>query len=87
MPTDKFEALYQRIALPGNLCKAPPGRLDNWAVDRYETPDGYFAGMADAGYSRFVGRRVAGQVWRVDWAFGKPLVFYKITAAEFAQID
>jgi hypothetical protein len=86
MSIETFERAYSSIATSKNYVKPTYARMDGWAVDRYEQDDGWFAGMMDAGYSRFVGQRdSAGSViWRVDESYiNKRLMYYGITPDEF----
>lgn len=83
----KFNEIYHKIAVRENYIQPNYPRMDNWAVDRYETGK-FFAGMADAGYTQWVGMfDEAGQViWKVTDCYGKPLNFFGITAEEFEQV-
>jgi hypothetical protein len=60
--------------------------MDNWSVDIYKDGD-WFAGMTDAGYCRYVGKKVDGKVaWRVDEAYGNPYRFDSITEEQFLTV-
>lgn len=85
----KFDELYRKISTNKNYVTPKYPRMDNWAVDLYQTPDGWFAGMGDGGYSRWVGRMDAeGRVlWRVSDYYPKPLVYDSITAEEFEALS
>jgi hypothetical protein len=84
----KFDEVYRKIADSKNYVQPNYPRMDNWAVDRYESGE-YFAAMGDAGYSKWVGRlsddgKVA---WRVNSYCPKPLEFSGITEEEFEAIE
>lgn len=83
----KFKSLYDKIADRKNYIQPTYARMDNWAVDRYETGK-FFAGMADAGYTQWVGKfDDAGKVlWKVTDIYGKELGFFGITPEEFEQV-
>ena len=63
----KFDDVYRMIAQKKYYVEPKYQRMDNWAVDIYETPTGFFATMSDSGYSREVGwKDSAGVVkWKV----------------------
>ena len=63
----KFNDVYRMIAQKKYYIEPTYPRMDNWAVDIYETPTGFFAMMYDSGYSREVGwKDSAGVVqWKV----------------------
>ncbi len=86
MKTDtKFQELFGRIATRKNFIE-PHYPQSTWSVDLYEADD-WFAGMSDAGYCRYVGRKVNGKVaWRVDEIYGKPYRFDSITEEEFLTV-
>lgn len=84
---NKFEAAYSKIATRKNYIEPNYPRMDNWSMDRYEAADGWFAGMSDAGYSKWVGLRVDGKVvWRVSDYYPKPLEYSGITEEEFNKL-
>ena len=85
---NKFDKLYSKIAVRSNYIKPDYPRLDNWAIDRYESGE-WFAAMSDSGYTRWVGRRGAdGKVlWRVDDRYPNPLTYSGISEAEFEALD
>lgn len=92
MVMNKFQEVYRLIVDNGNYIQPilPGGYLgmDNWASDRYEMGE-WFAGMADAGYSRWIGRRDSeGNVlWRVNDYYPAPLEYAGITVEEFESLD
>jgi len=83
----KFEEVYRKIAVNKNYIEPRYPRLDNWAVDRYESGQ-YFAAICDGGYSRYVGKY--GQngwvEWRVNSYYPLPLSYVGITAEEFESL-
>ena len=85
---NKFKQLYDKIATPKNYVQPNYPRLDNWAVDRYENGK-FFAGMADAGYTQWVGKfDDEGKVlWKVTDIYGKELNFFGITPEEFEDLS
>ena len=86
---NKFDSLYQKIATTKNYVEPIPDycRMDNWAVDRFRLGD-YFTGMADAGYSRWIGRYDSnGKVlWRVTEIYGRPMEYSGISVDEFESL-
>jgi hypothetical protein len=85
---DKFEEVYRIIATRKNYVQPNYPRMDSWAIDLYERADGMFAGMSDAGYSRWVGKKVDGKVvWRVSDYYPKPLEFSGISVDEFKTLS
>ncbi len=84
---NKFEALYNKIAISKNYIEPTYPRMDNWSLDRYETADGMFTGTGDAGYSKWVGKRVDGKVvWRVSEYYPKPIEYSGITEENFNKV-
>ncbi len=88
---EKFETLYRAVATSQHhVCPNHP-RMDSWAVDRYERDDGYFAGMSDAGYHKFVGRKLDGKVlWRVSGDYNQPVTelrFDAISKGDFLALE
>lgn len=88
---EKFESLYQTVADRKNYVRPAHPQMDGWSVDRYERNDGYFAGMTDAGYYKFVGRKLNGKVlWRVSCAYNQPgdeLRFDAISKGDFLTLE
>lgn len=84
----KFDKLYSKIAIKANYIEPNYPRMDNWAIDRYEAGE-WFAAMADAGYSKWVGRRdTDGKVlWRVCKYYPAPLKYEGISVDEFEALD
>ena len=86
---EQFDQIYSAIAQPANYI-APDNtarRMDNWAADRYQK-DNWFAGMADGGYSRWVGQldENGAAVWRVNWGYNRPLTYTDISVDDFARL-
>ena len=86
-----FEKFYSKVAVKDNYIKPKYARMDNWAVDRYESGD-LFAGISDAGYRRHIGQRDSdGKVkWRIDESYGPNGTEYKysgITQEEFEALE
>lgn len=84
---NKFDELYNKIAVSKNYIEPTYPRLDNWAIDRYVDGE-YFASMSDGGYTRWVGKRDAnGKVlWRVSNYYPKPLEYSGISVDEFEAL-
>ena len=84
---NKFDEVYKKIAVSKNYIEPNYPRLDNWAIDRYESGE-YFAAMSDGGYTRWVGKRDAnGKVlWRVSDYYPKPLEYSGISVDEFEAL-
>ena len=84
----KFEEFYKKIAIGKNYLAPNYPRMDNWAVDRYECGT-WFAGMSDAGYSKWVGKfDINGKVlWKVADYYPNPLEYSGITEEEFNVLE
>lgn len=83
-----FNTLYALIATKENwLGKSRMQQLDNWSSDRFEL-NSLFAGIADGGYSRWVGRvRKDGSLdWRVNDYYPNPMTFDGVSEEEFIVI-
>ena len=82
-----FEEFYRKVAVTKYYKQPSYPRMDNWAIDLYETPTGFIAGMSDAGYCRWVGYIQKGVVkWKVTENYPRPLNFVGITEEEFNNI-
>jgi len=90
-PLARFEQIYKAVATRENHVRPSHPQMDNWAVDRYERADGYFAGMMDNGYYKYVGLKIDGkQVWRVSCAYTSPsdaLRYDNISCEDFATME
>ena len=85
---NKFDEMYNKIAVSKNYIKKNYPRMDNWAIDSYSSGD-YFVSMSDGGYSRWIGKRGPDGkvVWRVSEYYPKPLEYSGITEEEFEKIS
>lgn len=86
-----FTKFYSKVAVEDNYIKPKYARMDNWAVDRYESGD-LIAGMSDAGYRRYIGQRDSdGKVkWRIDESYGPggtKYEYFGITQEEFEALE
>jgi hypothetical protein len=86
----KFEEIYKKIAQKKYYVEPKYPRMDNWSVDIYETPTGFFARMSDSGYSREVGwKDSTGEVkWKVCDYYPAPLKFTgSMTEEDFINLS
>lgn len=86
----KFDDVYQMISQKKYYIEPKYARMDNWAVDIYETPTGFFARMSDAGYSREVGWKDPSSVvkWKVCDYYPAPLKFTgSMTEEDFINLS
>lgn len=86
-----FDRIWRALAVPANHVLTPgASRMDNWSVDRYERADGFYAGMTDAGYYKYVGLRIDGKFqWRVSCDHSQPgdeLRYDNISREDFLKI-
>jgi hypothetical protein len=82
-----FQQLYTKIAIEKFYLRPNYPRMDNWAVDLYETPSGFIAGMSDGGYCRWVGFKHGDKIkWKVSDNYPNPLEFVGITEEEFQNL-
>ena len=86
-----FDRVWRALAIPANHVPVlGKGRMNNWSVDRYERADGFYAGMSDAGYYKYVGLRVDGKFqWRVSCDNTQPgdeLRYDSISREDFLKV-
>ena len=86
-----FDRIWRAIAVPANHVLTPGAdRRNNWSVDRYERADGFYAGMSDAGYYKYVGLRIDGKFrWRVSCDHSQPgdeLRYDSISREDFLKV-
>jgi hypothetical protein len=81
-----FDQLYSRITSEGTLQNSSGPRMGNWTLDRWDTADGFYAMIADGGYTRVVGKNTDMELWRVNDYYPSPLEFKGITKEEFEAL-
>jgi hypothetical protein len=86
-----FDRIWRTLAIPANhVSTQGASRMDNWSVDCYERADGFYAGMTDAGYYKYVGFRIDGKFrWRVSCNHSHPgdeLRYDNISREDFLKI-
>ena len=69
-----FDRIWRTLAVPANHMLTPGASpMDNRRVDHYERADGFYAGMSDAGYCKYVGLRIGGKLrWHVSRDHSQP---------------